>query len=73
MTPALTVVMVATAIGALLLSPSLLKENQSVGQPERRGDGSRSFAVIMEAVVFEPERTRIEAVGTSRAIRSGTL
>jgi len=73
MTPALTVVMVAAAIGALLLSPSFLKENQSVGQPERRGASSRQTPVILEPVVLESERTRIEAVGTSRAIRSVTL
>ncbi|MCB2052428.1 MAG: efflux RND transporter periplasmic adaptor subunit, partial [Novosphingobium sp.] len=38
-----------------------------------RSANSRPTPVILEPVVFEAERTRIEAVGTARAIRSVTL
>lgn len=73
MTPAITIVMVAAAIGTVALNPGFFKEKPSAGQVERRGGGSHSTLVILEPVVLEPERTRIEAVGTSRAIRSVTL
>ncbi|MDE2905497.1 MAG: hypothetical protein OXQ28_05370, partial [Acidobacteriota bacterium] len=40
---------------------------------ERRRDGNRAVTVLVEAVEFRAERTRIEAVGTARAYRSVTL
>jgi len=73
MTPAIIIVMVAAAVGTVALSPGFLKEDPASGQAKRRSAGSRAIPVLLEPVALEPERTRIEAVGTSRAIRSVTL
>jgi RND family efflux transporter MFP subunit len=72
-TPTIIIIMVATAIAIVALSPRFLKENSSASQSGQRNADSRPTPVILEPVVFESERTHIEAVGTSRAIRSVTL
>ena len=65
--------LVAMAIAIVALSPGFLKGRSSVNPTGQRSADARPTPVILEPVVFEAERTRIEAVGTSRAIRSVTL
>ena len=74
MTPVITTVMVAAAIGAMVSSPNFLsnQDNKSGAAGQQRSN-ERAIPVILQPVLLEPERTRIEAVGTSRAIRSITL
>jgi RND family efflux transporter MFP subunit len=73
MAPAMILVMVAATIGTVALSPRFFKEDSLAVQTGRRSANSRPTPVILERVVLESERTRIEAVGTARAIRSVTL
>jgi RND family efflux transporter MFP subunit len=61
----------ALVLGALWIVPGLVTENHTearVGAP-----ASRATPVVTRAVTLEPQQLRLEAVGTSRAIRSVTL
>lgn len=58
---------VMSLIAAMLLSACTEAPEEQV----RRG--SPSFHVVVEPVILSTERTRVEAVGTSRALRSVTL
>ena len=73
MTPVLMVLVLAAAAGAYVFSPELLGENDSVSQGKPDQGPPPAIPVTLEATTLKPELTRIEAVGTSRAVRSVTL
>lgn len=73
MTLALSVTAVAAAIGALAFAPGFLAAPPAADGTAPRAALPEAVPVIVEPVVLQAERTRLEAVGTSRAIRSVTL
>ena len=69
---AITAAMLAIAAGALVVGPDLL--SRTTDSPKNaQSDRDRAVTVITEPVSLIAERTRIEAVGTSQALRSVTL
>lgn len=60
-------------IGAAALAALLLAAGCAEDERQGRDVASRPTRVIVEALAFEPVRTRVEAVGTSRAVRSVDL
>jgi RND family efflux transporter MFP subunit len=64
--------MVAAACAALIYGPELLAPAPSAGEA-KSSDTPPATPVVAESVEVRPERTRIQAVGTSRARLSVTL
>ncbi len=73
MTLVLGVTAVAAAIGALALAPDFFTDTPAANRSTPRAALSAAVPVLVEPVALQAERTRLEAVGTSRAIRSVTL
>lgn len=62
-----------TVLVLIALSLAGCSSGQGTPQPGESGSGKRTTKVIVQPVAYEPEQVRLQAVGTSRAVKSLVL